>query len=256
MSSETASRITGSRGGGEPLPDGVRSPLERQLGTELGGVHVHADAEAAALAESVEAGAFTTGRDVFFGAGQYRPETRDGRELIAHETVHVAQDGAGRLRRSGRVSEPADPAEVEARRLAPGLAAGIEDGTAVHRSDDGPGGAGRHARDEAGGREATQRRDGAGPAVPEPVRLGHRRLRAGGVLMGMRWQLPPGEAGERALQETTTIDLGWAQQGRLTALGIDQAAGVEFGWLWNSPSDWALRLVQWAEGYQGEPLTT
>jgi len=74
--------------------------------------------------------------------------------------------------------------------------------------------------------------------------------------MGMRWQLPPGEAGERALQETTTIDLGWAQQGRLTALGIDQAAGVEFGWLWNSPSDWALRLVQWAEGYQGEPLTT
>jgi hypothetical protein len=56
-------------------------------------VRVHADAEAARSARSVNALAFTVGRDVVFGAGQYAPGTRAGRELLAHELTHVVQQG-------------------------------------------------------------------------------------------------------------------------------------------------------------------
>ena len=39
----------------------------------------------------MHARAFTVGKDVFFGKGQYSPETDDGKKLIAHELTHVLQ---------------------------------------------------------------------------------------------------------------------------------------------------------------------
>jgi hypothetical protein len=119
----TAARIDSARGGGRPLPEDVRVPLEQSMGTDLTGVRVHTDATAAMLSHSVDAYAFTSGSHIFFSAGGYAPGSSAGRELIAHETVHVAQQQQGaRLQTSGRVSDPSDAAEVEARRLAPGLA--------------------------------------------------------------------------------------------------------------------------------------
>ena len=59
---------------------------------------MHTDANAAGLARSVNAQAFTVGSDVVFGAGQYRPDDTDGKQLLAHELTHVVQQsgGAGR----------------------------------------------------------------------------------------------------------------------------------------------------------------
>jgi hypothetical protein len=54
-------------------------------------VRVHTDARAAESARSVNALAYTVGQDVVFGAGQYRPESADGRKLLAHELTHVVQ---------------------------------------------------------------------------------------------------------------------------------------------------------------------
>ncbi len=44
---------------------------------------------------SLGARAFTTGTDIFFAAGAFRPDTADGLWLLAHEVAHVAQQSAG-----------------------------------------------------------------------------------------------------------------------------------------------------------------
>jgi hypothetical protein len=83
--------IAASRGGGSPLPDALRAPLESSLGADFSGVRVHSDARSHALNESIQAKAFTTGQDVFFGQGAYQPGSRSGQELLAHELTHVVQ---------------------------------------------------------------------------------------------------------------------------------------------------------------------
>lgn len=45
-------------------------------------------------ARAVGARAFTLGRDMVFGAGQYRPGSTAGQRLMAHELTHVVQQGA------------------------------------------------------------------------------------------------------------------------------------------------------------------
>jgi Domain of unknown function (DUF4157) len=84
------------RGSGQPLPQSVRSQLEPRFGHDFGDVRIHADARAAQAARAVSARAFTIGRDVVFGAGQYAPGTRVGQHLLAHELTHVVQQGGSR----------------------------------------------------------------------------------------------------------------------------------------------------------------
>jgi Domain of unknown function (DUF4157) len=117
------SAIEASRGGGGPLERTARERLELGLGESLGDVRVHADAHAGALARAVSARAFTVGSDLFFAAGAYRPGSRDGDELIAHEVTHAVQQrgapGSGPL----SMSAPGDAAELEAEAVASRLQA-------------------------------------------------------------------------------------------------------------------------------------
>ena len=71
----------------------TRTVMEPYFGFDLGHVRVHTDAKAAESAKNVRALAYTVGRDVVFGKGQYRPETPAGRKLLSHELSHVAQQG-------------------------------------------------------------------------------------------------------------------------------------------------------------------
>lgn len=91
-------RIQALRGGGAPLNDQTRSFFEPRLGQDLSGVRVHNDPGAADLARSVNARAFTTGKDIVFGSGEYEPQSAAGRQLLAHELVHVAQQGGAEKR--------------------------------------------------------------------------------------------------------------------------------------------------------------
>jgi Domain of unknown function (DUF4157) len=126
LTRDVAGRIDAQRGGGTALPDTIRVPMQQHLGTDLGGVRVHTDQTAATLSRSLAAEAFTSGQDIFFNAGRYAPHTTSGRELIAHEAVHVAQQNSGRIGFSRGVSDPSDAAEVEARALAPGVARSVD----------------------------------------------------------------------------------------------------------------------------------
>jgi hypothetical protein len=80
-------------GPGRPLDPPVRETMESQFGHDFRSVRVHEDSRAADAAHSVSARAFNLGSHIAFGQGQYTPETRDGRLLLAHELVHVVQQG-------------------------------------------------------------------------------------------------------------------------------------------------------------------
>lgn len=106
-----------SPGGGSPLAGSARAPMERHFGVDFSAVRVHTGAEADELNRSVQARASTTGTDIFFSGGSYQPDSGAGRELIAHELTHVVQQASGDAG-PARVSEPDEPAEVQAREVA------------------------------------------------------------------------------------------------------------------------------------------
>ena len=103
---------------GKPLSDEMRSFFEPRFGTGFDDVRVHTGGAADKMARSVNAEAFTTGSDVVFRAGAYRPETRAGRRLIAHELTHVVQqrgDGAAERSTLQRQAAETDDREEEER---------------------------------------------------------------------------------------------------------------------------------------------
>ncbi|MCB1124985.1 MAG: DUF4157 domain-containing protein [Verrucomicrobiae bacterium] len=108
VATDVASRIQARRGGGRPLSAAERAFYEPRFGTDFSQVHVHADSESATLAQRLAARAFTVGNDVFLGPGEYRPATRSGRQLLAHELTHVLQQAeSGVVRRWSIGAAPA-----------------------------------------------------------------------------------------------------------------------------------------------------
>ena len=100
---------------GEPLDAKARAFMEPRFGHDFGDVRVHTDPTAAESAHAVNALAYTVGREVVFGAGQYRPNTEDGKRLLAHELTHVVQQTAVVSGRSSlRIGNPNESCEREA----------------------------------------------------------------------------------------------------------------------------------------------
>ena len=83
-------------------------------------VRVHTDEKAAESARTLNALAYTVGRDVVFGTRQYVPETGPGQRLLAHELMHVVQQRHGELRALSRVASAVH--EQEAHRAAAAIA--------------------------------------------------------------------------------------------------------------------------------------
>lgn len=92
--------IQQAKGGGQPLSDNIRGPMEQAFGANFSGVKVHTDTTSDQLNQSIQAKAFTAGQDVFFRQGAYDPGSRGGQELIAHELTHVVQQTGGTVQRS------------------------------------------------------------------------------------------------------------------------------------------------------------
>ena len=118
---DVESAIALAAGSGRPLDDSVASRLAPSMGGAVDGVRVHAGEEAAQLARAVSARAFTVGNDIFFGAGEYRPGTRHGDALIAHEVAHVLQQRDMPASGPLALSQPGDAMERQADDLARGV---------------------------------------------------------------------------------------------------------------------------------------
>jgi hypothetical protein len=105
------------RSPGQPLDAATRAWMEPRFGRDFGNVRVHTDGAAAESARAVNALAYTVGRDVVFGPGQYAPGTEKGSRLLAHELTHVVQQashGAAGAQSAKAISHPSDAAELEA----------------------------------------------------------------------------------------------------------------------------------------------
>jgi hypothetical protein len=92
--------INALKSGGQPLPVSTRAFFEPRFGTDFGQVRVHTDSHAAQAAKSISARAFTAGRDIAFGTGEFSPDSQSGRHLIAHELTHVIQQNASESQRT------------------------------------------------------------------------------------------------------------------------------------------------------------
>jgi hypothetical protein len=86
-----------SSSGGQPLDTNTRAFMEPRFGQDFSRVHVHTDARASESARLVNALAYTFGRDMVFGIGQYQPKTSEGQRLLAHELTHVVQQEGGQV---------------------------------------------------------------------------------------------------------------------------------------------------------------
>jgi Domain of unknown function (DUF4157) len=91
------SAIAQARSSGQPLTDSIRQPMEQAFGADFRGVRVHTDTQADRLNRFIQAKAFTTNQDIFFRRAAYRPEYKDGQELLAHELTHVVQQSNAKI---------------------------------------------------------------------------------------------------------------------------------------------------------------
>ncbi len=101
--SPLGSRFAGRYGEGQPLNPSIRRAAEPLLGYDLGGVRVHPH-EASEMAEAVAARAFTVGRHIYFGKGEYNPGTREGMTILLHELAHTTQPGGEIIQRWPRIT--------------------------------------------------------------------------------------------------------------------------------------------------------
>ncbi len=100
---------------GQSLDTNLRNELEPQFGHDFGSVRIHADSQADQMAKSINANAFVTGQDVFFREGMFKPNTRDGKQLLAHELTHTIQQARAASTGSElNVSKPNDSLEQAA----------------------------------------------------------------------------------------------------------------------------------------------
>jgi hypothetical protein len=92
---------------GRSLDPTTRTFMETRFGQDFSHVRVHTGSRAAESARALNANAYTVGRHLVFDEGAYRPQTEDGRHLIAHELAHVRQQAASgpRLQRDEKTTQ-------------------------------------------------------------------------------------------------------------------------------------------------------
>jgi Domain of unknown function (DUF4157) len=104
------------RAAGQPLDPTTRAFMEPRFSHDFSHIRVHTDATAAESARSLNALAYTVGRDVVFARECYAPEAPAGRELLAHELAHTIQQGANSnaMQTQLTIDDPESMAEKEA----------------------------------------------------------------------------------------------------------------------------------------------
>lgn len=177
------------RSAGLPLAPPLRARLERAMRTDLGSARLHTDATAARIAAGHRANAVTLGRDIFFAAGRFRPETPVGFALLVHELTHVRQQLAG------AVSTPPDGLPGP---LPPMQQRALEQEARAHESAALVGAPLPPLRVSVGGGAPV-----ASPAMVAAPRHGHQQGR-GDLFppLPMAWTPPPAPAATALRQET------------------------------------------------------
>ncbi len=110
--------------GGQALDTRTQRRMEARFGHDFSQVRIHAGSHAAETAQTLGAKAYTQGRDIVFGEGQFAPHSRDGERLLAHELTHVVQQSRFGVGGEARLSQSQDASEQEAAAAASEVLAG------------------------------------------------------------------------------------------------------------------------------------
>jgi hypothetical protein len=103
---------------GNPLPPASRKFFESRLRADFTQVRVNTGTRAQETVKFLGAKAFTVGQSISFGAGQYAPESNEGKHLLAHELTHVVQQESG-VRRADTPVQRSATSEVLQRQPTP-----------------------------------------------------------------------------------------------------------------------------------------
>jgi hypothetical protein len=118
------------RSPGRPLEPTLRAEMEWRFRHDFSRVRIHADSSANASAAALQARAYTLGPHIAFASGAYDPSSESGRRLVAHELVHVVQqglpEGSGRPVDAEREAAQLGDAAAAGRRAAPVLATPVQ----------------------------------------------------------------------------------------------------------------------------------
>jgi len=95
MPSETESYIQSLGGGGRTLSRSEAQYYEPRFGQSFNDVRIHTGEAADKAAKSINAKAFTLGKNIAFADGEYDSSSLTGRKLMAHELTHTLQQSAG-----------------------------------------------------------------------------------------------------------------------------------------------------------------
>jgi len=119
--------------GGQLLPSTTRTFMESRFGHNFGQVHIHTGDQAARLAQSLNARAFTIGNNIAFGTSEFSPQSTTGRLLLAHELVHTIQQSNHTLRLQ-RACEDLDAEFRKQQQKSPQMDGGISNPCGSHNT--------------------------------------------------------------------------------------------------------------------------
>ena len=94
QSPKIAEDVERAKGKGRPLPQEIKAPAEKALGTNLGLVRLHTGAVAEKLNSQFHSNAFAINNDVFATRKAADHRTPTGKSILFHETVHTVQQAS------------------------------------------------------------------------------------------------------------------------------------------------------------------
>ncbi|MEO5643879.1 MAG: DUF4157 domain-containing protein [Bacteroidia bacterium] len=90
-SPEFQSKLRSCNGMGQSLPEKEQLEMGSKMGADFKDVKIHTGSEANEMSNSVNAKAFTSGKDIYFSEGKFDLQTSEGKNLLAHELTHTVQ---------------------------------------------------------------------------------------------------------------------------------------------------------------------
>jgi peptidoglycan hydrolase-like protein with peptidoglycan-binding domain len=100
VSPEITHQINASKGLGTPLPSDVQQEMSQKIGMDFSNVQIHTDTNAINMNQELNAKAFTYGTDLYFNRGEFKPDSFQGKHLLAHELTHTIQQKGAKDTRS------------------------------------------------------------------------------------------------------------------------------------------------------------
>ena len=87
-------QIESKLGKGSALDRPTESFMSARFGANFSNISIHNDNTAGEMANILQAKAFTVGKDVFFNPSKYQPNSKEGKQLLAHELTHTLQQNS------------------------------------------------------------------------------------------------------------------------------------------------------------------